>query len=719
MPGSRSEQGLTILQVLSWLNYGGVESYAIRLGRALRARGHRVLIASSGGQLVPEAQAAGIEHIRVDFTGARLLSGLAALRRLLEREQVDLVNAHNWRAGLVACLACRSAGVPYVLTIHGVRRPWHRHGVFYWSRRVVVVSEASRRNLVEGFGLAPQRVVRSIVGVDSERFLPGPPDAELESQLGLRPGAPRVVHVSRFSHSKAPVALALLAGAETLARATPGVELVLVGQGPEEAQVAAAAEEVNQRLGRRAALALGGRGDVPELLRLATVVVATATVALEAMAAGKPVVAAGKAGYLGPVTPESLQQAEDTCFGDHDAPAPLNAEHLASELGSLLAQPDEMARLGAFGRAAVEARHSAARLGEEIEGIYREALCERGRVRRILVFHLNQIGDLMFTLPALKAVRESFPGAHITSVLRPHLAGLLAESGLVDDIIARPPGGPLAAIALGRQLRRLRPDLAIAFSQSATMALCARLSGAPHRIGFVDSDLCRLLNHRVQERGIPCPAKVLHLVRCLGLRPEKRDYVGLVRLSREDAVAGAVLLEQAALAGNGPLIALAPGESADRPYKCWSGAGFRAVAQALAQEEGARLAVVGGERDRFLGDEIIAGLGAAACNLAGETSPAQLAVVVARCELLIGIDSGPMHVAAAMGRPVVGLFGPTSPFRTAPLGEGHEVIFHQQPCWPCITPSCEGRPCMTSITPEEVLEAARRMLARSRAAARE
>ncbi|MGD0110243.1 MAG: glycosyltransferase [Armatimonadota bacterium] len=100
MPARQRESGLTILQVLSWLNYGGVESYAIHLSRALRDRGHRVLIASSGGQLVPELEAAGIEHFNVDFTGPRTLRGARALRRLLESEHVDLVNAHNWRAGM-------------------------------------------------------------------------------------------------------------------------------------------------------------------------------------------------------------------------------------------------------------------------------------------------------------------------------------------------------------------------------------------------------------------------------------------------------------------------------------------------------------------------------------------------------------------------------------------------------------------------------------------
>jgi ADP-heptose:LPS heptosyltransferase/glycosyltransferase involved in cell wall biosynthesis len=713
VPAGQRESGLTILHVLSWLNYGGVESYAIRLSRALRDRGHRVLIASSGGQLVPEVESSGIEHFTVDFTGGKTLPGLRALRRLLERERVDLVNAHNWRAGMVSSLACRLAGVPYLLTIHGTRSAMTRHTVFYWSERVIVVSEASRRNLVEGFGLPESRVVLSRIGVDCERFQPRPPDAALEAELGLSRGAPRVVHVSRFSQGKAPVAFALVAAMAALDAANPGVELILIGQGPEEGALAAAAEAINARLSRRAISWLGGRSDIPRLLGLGSVVVGTASVALEAMASGKPVIAAGKGGYIGPVTPSSLSRAEATCFADHEAMDPTTAERLCQDISSLLANGDTQKELGRFGRATTESRYSLPVVSEEVEGIYRRALCNRGAVRNILIFHLNQIGDLMFTLPALKALREAFPEARVTSILRPHLTGLVAHTGYVDDVVQRPPGGPSGAAALGRRLRRLRPDLAVVFSQSATMALCARLSGAAHRIGYVDSDLCRLLNHRIQERGIPCPSKVLHLVRGLGIEAAKTDYVGLARLAPEDDAAGERLLAERGLEGPGPLIALAPGESTDTPHKSWSTAGFRDLASQLLRHHRARLIVVGTEKDRMLGYHILSPIGMEGGNLAGRTTPARLAAVLSRCHLLIGIDSGPMHVAAAMGVPVVGLFGPTDPGRTGPMGEGHEVIYHPQPCGPCMTPTCSDRPCMSSIAVEEVVLAATRALARA------
>jgi len=711
--------GLTILQVVSWLNYGGVESYAIRLARGLKERGHRVIVASHGGQLVPELQESGIEYFRLGFAGGRMAPGAYALRRLLEREGVDIVNAHNWRAGAVSYLACRRAGVPYVLTIHGTRSPVNKYTVFYWSRHVAVVSEASRRNLVRGFGLPAERVVKSMIGVDCERFQPAPRDESFEKEFGLRPSVPRIVHVSRFSHSKAPISLAAIEAMAELQSQLQDVELLVVGQGPEERRVARAAERMNERLGRKAVFALGGRGDIPRVVSLGDVVIGTASVALEAMACGKPVVAAGKGGYFGIVRPETLEEAEDSCFADHIDVRPITAQALASDLATLLSDPEQAVDLGRFGRKIATTRYSVERLTEEVESLYREELCERTSVKRILVFHLNQIGDLMFTFPALKALREAYPAATITSVVRPHLAGLVSESTFVDEVLQRPPGPMHTAIGLGIELRKSDPDMAVAFSQSATMALCARISGAPHRVGYADSNLARLLTHRIQVRGIPCPEKVTRLVRGLGIEPDQTDYVGLVRLSEADREYGQQLLAECDQWGDGPLIALAPGESDARPYKSWTTEGFAAVARELATSDRARLLVVGAETDRHLGDEILSTVDASrAKNLAGGTTPSQLAAVLAHCDLLIGIDSGPMHVAAAMGRPVVGLFGPTDPRRTGPQGEGHEIIFHQQPCWrPCVhpvTPNCGHRTCMFSITPTEVLTAARRILTRQR-----
>jgi lipopolysaccharide heptosyltransferase II len=695
---------VTILEVMPTLSFGGVESYVVGLARGLRARGHRVLVASEGGPLLEQLREHGIEHLPFKVRGRFALPAARELSRLIADQGVDLVNAHNWRSAAISWLAARARGVPYVFTVHGIRPAISRRLVFYWSRRLLVVSEESRANLVRDFRLPSERVAVVPIGVDPLRFAPAGPEGALLRELGLEADSRRVIHLSRFSRSKSAVARALIEAAALL----EGVEIILVGEGPEQTAVRQEAEAMNARLGRRALVFLQARLDVTRLLNLGEAAVATATAALEAMACAKPVIAAGKAGYLGPIGRDNLARAEETCFGDHGSLPPILPEQLARDLRFLLDDPARRADLGQLGREAVLRAHTLEAAAEAAEAIYREEALPRAGVRRILLLHLNQIGDLLFSLPALKALREAFPGAHIASLIKPHLEGLLCACPFIDEVIFRP-AGMLPALRQAVRLRARGFDLAFAFSQSATSCLSARLSGAKLRIGFADAALPRCLNRRVQGRGISSPRKVARLLRALGLAGEERNYVGLVHLGEEDRRQGEALLREAVGEAR-PIIALAPGESARRPYKSWPAERFAALARWLREQQTA-VVVVGSEADRSLGDLILDGLRGPAANLAGRTSVGQLAAVLSRCEGLVGIDSGPLHAAAAMGRPVVGLYGPTDPAETGPRGERHRVLLHPEPCFPCITPSCEGRrPCLMKITVEEVIGAVEEML---------
>ena len=690
---ARRAQPLTILHVLPWLNFGGVETYVLKLSSRQRRDGHRVLVASSGGLLEPQFAQAGIAHLRVPMHGAHLLPAAIALSRAIAREQVDLICAHNWTAGAAAYLAARAKGIAYCFTVHGTRSPFQRHFVFYWGRKVIAVSHESREQLLRDFGLAAPRVVESVIGVDTERFRPAP--SGIASELGLDPGSHVVVHVSRLSHSKAPVALALIEAVPALG---PGAQVLIVGDGPLAERVRAAADRMNRRLGRRGVVFAGARADIAEVLNAADVAVGTATVALEAMACGKPVVAAGKGGFVGPITPENFAHAEAVCFGDHGQPQPIAPVPLAESVSALLHAPALRRELGEAGRRAVVERFSVARMAEHVEDVYRMILADPDEVRRIVVLHLNQIGDLLFCLPALKTLRRRFPAASITSVLRPNLMDLLRESTFVDHLVARGPARQLIG-----DLRPQRPDLVVCFSHSPASSALAYLLGAKERIGFADAGLPWLLTRRVQVRGLPSPAKIMRLAACLGGDPSEASYVGLLRIAQADRDAASRLLADAGV-GDGALIALGPTASGGRSHKNWIAERFAAVADAVAASRDAQVIIAGAAEDAPYADRIIAAMGRPALNLAGRTSAGQLAAVLERADLFIGIDSGPMHLAAAMGTPVVAVFGPSDPEQTAPQGPGHVVISKRLACSPCKW-ACETRDCMAEIGVEDVLQA--------------
>jgi len=717
--------GLTVLHLLPWLNFGGVEKYVIGLSVALRERGHRCIIASSGGALLAEAEAAGVEHVPIDLRGVGGMTAALRLARIIDDEEVDLLNAHNWTAGAIGFLGARLARIPYVFTVHGIRSPLQRFFTYYWSRKVVAVSDASRDHLIHCYHLDPARVVKSVIGVDTDTFEPRPPAAALLRELGLDPDAPRIVHVSRFSRGKAEVALRLIDAAPAIEQRAPGFQAIIAGVGPLERRVAARSDEANRALGRRAFVFAGGRADVADLMSLADVAIGTATVALEAMSCGKPVVAAGKCGFIGLVTDETLDEAEATCFGDHAAPAPVTAAKLARAIGEVLPRSQRSGELARFSRQTVLRSYSRRRAAESIERIYHDVLVGSEPLRRIAVFHLNQIGDLLFSLPALAALRQRFPHAEITSILRPYLVELIEAGPYVDRIITRV-GGAMAEARLAREIRRRGFDLMVALSQSLATGLQVLGCGAPERVGFVDTDLGCFLTRKVHMRGLPWPGKLGRMAICLGAEAPRDSYVGMLRIREEVRARAQQLLARVGIAPGQRIALIAPGASGRRRYKAWDASRFAEAADYLRERWQAAVVIVGGDADaietaRVASTMSQAALGAApergkpraACiNLAGQTTTGELAVIAERADILVGLDSGPMHVAAAMGTPTVALFGPTDPRRTGPHGEGHEVVTAGLKCSPCARP-CETRECMSAITVEQVTAAVDRVLGRA------
>ena len=704
--------GLTILHLLPWLNFGGVEKYVIGLSAGLRERGHRCIIVSSGGKLLPEADAAGAHHIAMHIHGARGLAAVRRLVRIIDREHVDLLAAHHWTAGAVGFLAASVARIPYVFTVHGVRDPRQRFFTYYWGPKVITVSAASSDQLVNEFHLPRSRVITSVIGVDSDRFRPRPAAPALLHELVLDAGAPKIVHVSRFSRGKAEAALHLIEAAPEIEKQAPGFQALIAGVGPLERQVAGRADDANRALGRRAFVFAGPRADVPELMSVADVVVGTATVALEAMSCGKPVVAAGKAGFIGLVTPGNLETAIATCFGDHTAPQPVTASSLAGAITEALIHPSRRDELGEFGRNVVLRSFSLRRAAEHVEGIYREVLAGRRPVRRAAIFHLNQVGDLIFSLPALAALRARFPQAEITSILRPNLAELMQASPLVDRLLVRKVG--LAAeVRLLWELWRRNDDLAVVFSQSASTALQALCCRAPTRIGFADADLGCLLTRKVHLPGLPWPGKLTRLAVCLGAHAPPDSYVGLLRIPTALRERARRLMERQGLDPRAGIAVIAPCASGRRRHKAWDADKFAEVADYLHERWQAAVVIVGGAGDAREAAHIAGAMSASSVNLAGQTTTGELAAILEGAVILVGIDSGPMHVAAAMGAPVVALFGPTDPARTGPHGKGHEVVTAHLPCAPCARP-CETRECMNAITVEAVTAAADRILGRSK-----
>jgi heptosyltransferase-2 len=331
-------------------------------------------------------------------------------------------------------------------------------------------------------------------------------------------------------------------------------------------------------------------------------------------------------------------------------------------------------------------------------------------VERILVKDVNWLGDVIMSLPALRAVRRAFPQARLSVLIKKELASLLDGAAWLDEIIPYSVSGGLAGLADRRRIiagiRARRFDLALLFPKSFESALWVRLAGVPRRAGFADDGRSPLLTDRAVLHP-ECLRKhqvhdYLHMIHeTLGIEGSADDYgLEIAEAPRErmrDWLARRRRRPQQ------PLIALAPA-AAYGPAKEWPLARFGALIDLLAERHGAECVLVGapGEKQRC---EVVASASRrGALVAAGETSTGELAALLSLCSGFAGNDSGSMHVAGAIGIPTVGIFGSTNPDRTGPLGARTRVVYRRVECSPCFDRTCRfgHYECLKRISVEEV-----------------
>lgn len=319
-------------------------------------------------------------------------------------------------------------------------------------------------------------------------------------------------------------------------------------------------------------------------------------------------------------------------------------------------------------------------------------------VTKILIRSPNWLGDGVMALPAVRALRLRFPSAEIAVMTRSYLRDLWMDSPWVDRVIDV---GREKVEELRRAwaLRREGFDLYIAFPHSFLSALTGFLSGARVRVGYLSEGRRWLLSEGVKRDGrkIHRVYYYLKLLEPLGGVPPMD--LPRIEVRKEHGRWAEGLME------GGIAVGFNPGATYGEA-KCWPWEYFVELGREL-NKRGARVFIVGGkgdlERNRMIAQEI----GQRCVDLTGRTTLGQLAGILRQCRCLVTNDTGPMHVAAAVGTPVIALFGSTDPAVTGPLGEGHRVMRREVPCGPCFKRVCpEGHhKCMREISPTEVLEA--------------
>ena len=352
----------------------------------------------------------------------------------------------------------------------------------------------------------------------------------------------------------------------------------------------------------------------------------------------------------------------------------------------------------------------------------------------ILLVRLRLIGDVVFTTPAIRAIRRHFPHARISYIVEPEAAAIVRGNPHLDDVIVasgpQAPGRLRADLRLARRLRAERYDLAIDFHGGPRSSLLTWLSGAPQRIGFEVTGRSWMYTTRVPRPRALRPRHSVEtqwdLLLPLGIAPPNPE-TDPTEMAADPAAAATVdrRLAEAGVPKGAPVIVIHV--SAGNPFRRWPPDSFvdliwrlvsgdsrrRIVLTSGPSDAGAAATIAGLARQR-LGDAQ-----RAMVLPIGEFDLAELRALASRAALYIGGDSGPLHVAGTTGAPVVGLYGPTLPVRSQPwrsasfISESAEV--GPLPCRPCDQRRCEPGDfrCLTGISAELVAALAERAISRA------
>jgi len=324
---------------------------------------------------------------------------------------------------------------------------------------------------------------------------------------------------------------------------------------------------------------------------------------------------------------------------------------------------------------------------------------------KILIRATNWVGDAVMSLPAIRAVREAFPGAHLTVAARASVADLYTRERAIDRVMLYAGGRRQAAA----ELRREGFDCAILLPNSLDAALLAWLARIPRRIGYRRDGRGWLLTEAIRP---PEPGETprherfyyLELLRRAGIIHEYPPCAE-IRLDGREAARAAGLDALRAAGVPAPVVGVSPG-AAYGDAKRWLPERFAETAVVVARAHSALVALFGAAAERELCESLAAAIradGITVRNFAGETTLRQFIDLAAACRLFLTNDSGAMHIASALGVRTVAVFGPTDDTTTGPTGARARIVREQVECSPCLLRACPiDHRCMTRVTAQRV-----------------
>lgn len=341
------------------------------------------------------------------------------------------------------------------------------------------------------------------------------------------------------------------------------------------------------------------------------------------------------------------------------------------------------------------------------------------RIERIVVRGTNWVGDAVMTIPALRQLRQLFPHAHITLATRASAQGLFADAEFIDAIMVHEGTGLRSVVKQVKQWRQGNFDLAVLLPNSLETALVASLARVPIRVGYAKDGRQSLLTHPLElPEWRSSKHEVFYYLKIVAelewLVKGEQSFLNTepntaLQVNESRKAAAADFLAARGVKRSSRLVALCPGSINSRA-KRWPVERYAVLADRLMDELGAEVLLIGSAAEAEVSAAVRSRMMNQPVMLAGETKLDELVAILSLVDLLITNDTGPAHIAAALGRPTLVIFGPTNPLTTRPFSPLAEIVRTPPDCAPCMLRDCPiDHRCMTAITADEVFDRARHL----------
>ena len=677
---------MKVVQILPKMNVGGVERGVLDLAKHFKDSDIQTIVVSGGGLLVEalETQGAQHHHLAVYKKSPFSLFLISHLKKFILKEKIDIVHARSRVPAWISFFASRNTKTHFITTAHGIYKSKFWSEAMGWGKFVICPSKLVARHMHTEYGVPEEKIVVINRWVDLEKFTFTPYEEKKQSNT--------IIAMGRISPTKGYEYL--IEGFRRLVRSNPYLTLKIIGSADKSKM-----DYFNHLKSLVSRYALNYnvqfvefREDIQNALKEARLLVAPSVieesfgrVIVEAFACGVPVVATKVGGYN-----EIIKDGIDGLLVE-----PHNSDAIAEGINKLLNGPDLAASLAKAARKKTEELYTMDKALDETANVYKQTVS----FNRILAIKLSSLGDLILSLPSLKAIKEHFPQSKLCLLTQKQYSSFLYDCPFIDEVITVGDDYKKMSniFAIAKKLRRKSFDYIVDFQNSKASHLISYFSFGRYSFGY-SIRLGWLLSKKIRVNKEDGPLQSQErILEFLGIRLKEKKLIFWDGKKSESS----------ALVGTN-FIGINVSASARWESKNLS---IKTISNLMDMVEknwpSFKIVLVGSKDSVERASQIEAQSNSHPINLCGKTTIAELPDVIRRMKLFITPDTATMHLACAIGIPTIAVFGPTSPVRHVVPSQGLRIIHKKELCKPCYRPTCpkkEKNICTIKITPQEIYQ---------------